>query len=120
MNRTLFSESPANDTDYKVCCAGFYEIAAVRFLLGDSWRPGGVGLTQEIAAAAGIEANARVLDIACGAGDSSRVLAGQLAAEVVGLDLSLPSLGLASQKFSNEPWWPHTSWAGGEAENTKM
>ncbi len=117
MNQALFGQAPANETDYKICCASFYEIAAVRFLLGDSWRPGGVVLTEEIAAAAGIEAKSMVLDIACGAGDSSRVLAGQLSAEVVGLDLSLPSLGLAQQKFAGEPWWPQTSWTGGEAEN---
>lgn len=44
-------------------------------------------------------------------------MAGELSAEVVGLDLSPSSLGLASQKFSQQPWWPLTSWTAGEAEN---
>ncbi len=117
MNQTLFTQEPANDTEYKISCAGFYEIAAVRFLLGESWRPGGIALTQEIAAAAGIQANAKVLDIACGAGDSSRIVAGELSAEAVGLDLSPSSLGFASQRFDQEPWWPLTSWTAGEAES---
>lgn len=56
------------------CCAAFYDRADVRALLGDSWHPGGVELTLDVAERLGLFESARVLDVACGNGTSLRAL----------------------------------------------
>src|SRR5438876_5477668 len=76
----------------KGCCAAVYEGEAVRFLLGGSWHPGGVRLSEEMARQAGISARDRVLDVACGRGASALAVAGRFGCSVVGVDLSAVAL----------------------------
>ena len=68
------------------CCAAFYDRPEVRFLLGDSWHPGGAALTLAQGAELDLTAGAKVLDVACGRGESLRVLRSRFAIEAVGLD----------------------------------
>lgn len=68
------------------CCAAFYDRPEVRFLLGDSWHPGGAALTLAQGAELDLTAGAKVLDVACGRGESLRVLRSRFAIEAMGLD----------------------------------
>ncbi|MFC4377349.1 class I SAM-dependent methyltransferase [Nocardia halotolerans] len=79
----------------KACCAQAYSRDAVALLLGDSYRPGGVGLTRHLAGALGIEAGDQVADIACGPGRTARLLAAEYAAQVEAIDLSAETVTTA-------------------------
>ena len=76
---------------YKACCATLYESDAIRYLLGDAMRPGGLALTREILEAASITQGAKVLDVACGSCDS-RDAVEALGATFYGIDLGLRNL----------------------------
>jgi len=80
----------------KQCCATFYGSDSARFLLGDSFHPGGTQLTHELADRLGLGRNFRVLDIASGRGTSALYLAEHFGCEVVGVDLSEENVRLAA------------------------
>ena len=85
----------ADALGYKACCATLYESDAIRYLLGDAMRPGGLPLTREILEAASITPGMKVLDVACGSGDS-RAAVEALGASYFGVDLGLRNLERAS------------------------
>lgn len=73
------------------CCAAFYGRPDVRYLLGDSFHPGGTRLTLALAKElvlpeSGDRARARVLDVACGRGTSLRAVVDAFPVGGVGLD----------------------------------
>jgi len=80
----------------KQCCTTFYGSDSARFLLGDSFHPGGTELTHELADRLGLGRNSRVLDIASGRGTSALYLAEHFGCEVVGVDLSEENVRLAA------------------------
>lgn len=73
--------------DVKACCASIYESEPVAWLLDGQLHPGGEALTRRTAQLAQIGAGDRVLDVASGRGDTARLLARELGANVVGLEL---------------------------------
>ena len=83
------------DATVKQCCATFYGSDSARFLLGDSFHPGGTQLTHELAQRLGLGPSSRVLDIASGRGTSALYLAEHFGCEVVGVDLSEENVRLA-------------------------
>lgn len=79
--------SPTGQTDdVKSCCATLYESDMARMLLGDSFHPGGLGLTKRLGDLLGLKPGMRVLDVASGKGESAIFLAQTFGCEVVGLD----------------------------------
>jgi SAM-dependent methyltransferase len=72
----------------KRCCARLYESDIARFLLGESFHPGGLGLTERLDILLGLNAGSRVLDVASGKGTSAYYLAERFGCEVVGIDYS--------------------------------
>ncbi len=90
MAETLLGAIPdLDDPDaVKACCAAIYESEAVRLLLGDSWHPGGTKLTEEIARQAGLSPSDRLVDVACGRGESALALVRGVGCSAVGVDLS--------------------------------
>lgn len=82
------------------CCAEFYELPIVGAVLGDSFHPGGATLTRELASAALISRDSRVLDVACGNGNSARLIAADCGAQVIACDYSLKNLHIASRTIS--------------------
>jgi arsenite methyltransferase len=70
----------------KQCCARLYESELARFLLGDSFHPGGLQLTGELGRMLGLSSASRVLDAACGKGTSAVFLAKEFGCEVFGID----------------------------------
>jgi arsenite methyltransferase len=74
--------------DVKACCATLYESDFARMLLGDSFHPGGLRLTQRLGDLLGIKAGTRALDVASGKGESAIFLAKRFGCNVVGIDFS--------------------------------
>lgn len=74
------------------CCANLYELPIVEQLLGQSFHPGGARLTRQLASASLISPRSEVLDVACGNGNSARVIAVDFGAAVTGCDYSALNL----------------------------
>lgn len=75
-------------TDPAPCCAGFYETDLVRFLLGESFHPGGSALTRRLGALAALHRGAHVLDLGSGRGGTGAALTRDFGCRVVSLDYS--------------------------------
>lgn len=72
----------------KQCCARLYESDLAKLLLGDSFHPGGLKLTEQLGTLLGLTPQSRVLDIASGLGASALFLAERFGCEVLGIDYS--------------------------------
>src|ERR1039458_8705360 len=70
----------------KQCCARLYESDLTRFLLGDSFHPGGLQMTGRLGRMLGLTPPSRVLDVACGKGTTAVFLAKEFGCEVFGVD----------------------------------
>lgn len=86
--------------ELKACCAGAYEQDWVSLLLGDSYHPGGVGLTRRLAERLGLRPGMRVLDVASGTGATALVLASEYDVDVKGVDRSPALVAEASRRAS--------------------
>lgn len=73
--------------EMKACCATAYDQDAVALILGESYHPGGLTLTRQLADALGIRAGQRALDVAAGRGATARLLATEYDAHVDAIDL---------------------------------
>jgi arsenite methyltransferase len=80
----------ATAEEVKSCCAAAYSSPAARFLLGDSFHPGGPALTTELIAALHVRPGSMVADVACGPGTSALQLARESGCNVIGIDLAPP------------------------------
>jgi arsenite methyltransferase len=76
--------------EIKACCVTAYSSAAARFLLGESFHPGGAALTSRLVNALHVGRGDLVVDVACGPGTSARQLAREAGCNVVGVDLAPP------------------------------
>ena len=83
--------------DIKSCCAQLYEQDFVRLLLGDSFHPGGLGLTTQLGQALVFKPGLRVLDGASGTGTSALHLAETFECEVVGVDYGGDNVRVANE-----------------------
>src|SRR5712692_6939598 len=72
--------------DIKACCATLYESDLARMLLGDSFHPGGLRLTERLGEKLALGPGKRVLDVASGQGESAIFLARRFGSEVIGID----------------------------------
>ena len=61
--------------EIKMCCAAAYQSEWATWLLGESFHPGGVALTEHLGRTLGLTPNMRVLDVAAGKGTSAIYLA---------------------------------------------
>lgn len=81
--------------EIKSCCAATYGSDVVAMLLGDSYHPGGLGLTRHLAGLLRLSPGATVLDVACGRGTTSLLLATEYGVRVHGVDLAPANVALA-------------------------
>jgi arsenite methyltransferase len=72
----------------KSCCAAAYGQDAVTLMLGESYHPGGLGLTRRLADGMRLRSGQRVLDVAAGPGVTARLLVAEYGVSVDGVDLS--------------------------------
>ena len=79
---------PTDTAGLKQCCANVYGSDAAKYLLGDSFHPGGLRLTGELASLLPLSPAATVLDVASGKGTSALFLAETFGCRVIGVDFS--------------------------------
>ena len=81
---------PASDLDTQpvgACCSIIYSHPLATWLIGESFHPGGLALTDELGRLAGLGPGQRLLDAGCGRGASTVHLAVSTGCEAVGLTL---------------------------------
>jgi len=98
------------------CCSELYELPIVVFLLGHSFHPGGPRLTRQLASTALVGPKTDVLDVACGNGNSARIVATSFGASVTGCDFSDINLQRAAVTSRSAKLEAHTSFVRGNAE----
>jgi len=79
---------PPKAVEIKICCARLYASDWAHLLLGDSFHPGGVALTERLGSFLNLEPGKRLLDVASGKGTSAIFLAQRYGCKVVGVDYS--------------------------------
>ena len=100
----------------KQCCARLYESDFAKMLLGNSFHPGGVKLTERLGTLLGLTAQSRVLDIASGKGTSALFLAERFGCEVLGIDYSGQNVEQASAAAAAKGMDSLVSFRKGDAE----
>lgn len=91
----------SNDISAACCCVEFYQLPITKFLLGESFHPGGLKLTHKMAKQLFLDRDSCVLDIASGQGTTSLFLAEHYGCHVTALDLSLQNLS-HTDKIANQ------------------
>ena len=102
--------------DVKSCCAAAYSTAAARFLLGDSFHPGGSELTSRLIRQLGVGSGSTVVDVASGLGTSALQLARELGCDVVGVELSPASVDAATKAAAEAGLDDQVRFVVGDAE----
>jgi len=102
--------------EIKTCCATFYQSDIIRLLLGDVLHPGGLELTGYLGTVVGLNAEDKVLDIACGRGASTVYLAKHFGCHVTGLDYGHDNILAAREYALNEKISHLTGFEEGDAE----
>jgi ubiquinone/menaquinone biosynthesis C-methylase UbiE len=87
-----------NNTELKSCCAAAYQTDFARLLLGDSFHPGGLRLTERLGNLLALSSRDHVLDVACGRGESAIFLATQFGCRVTGIDLGETNVAYATSR----------------------
>lgn len=83
--------------EVKACCSAAYGGAAARFLLGESFHPGGVALTRRLIKGLELSPGKVVVDVASGRGTSALLAAQETGCDAIGVDLSAANVAEASQ-----------------------
>lgn len=91
---------PTDSAGIKQCCANVYGSEAARYLLGESFHPGGLRLTEELASLLELSPSVAVLDVASGKGTTAFFLAEKFGCRVTGIDLSEQNISDARKEAS--------------------
>ena len=102
--------------DVKLCCATLYESDIARMLLGDSFHPGGLSLTNRLGELLGLKPGMRVLDVASGKGESAIFLAQTFGCEVTGLDFGTVNVEQATSRAKDAKVDSLVRFEAGDAE----
>jgi arsenite methyltransferase len=86
MDRRIDTPAGASADELKACCAAVYASDWARLLLGESFHPGGLALTERLGTLLDLGPDKRVLDIAAGQGSSAIFLAQRFGCEVIGVE----------------------------------
>lgn len=101
MKESQYPSRPVTDLavttteEVKSCCAALYETEWMRLLLGESFHPGGLKLTERLGRFLLLDPGMVVLDAACGRGDSALHLARTFGCRVIGVDLGADNVAAA-------------------------
>jgi arsenite methyltransferase len=106
-----------SETDtVKQCCARAYESDFARILLGDSFHPGGVRLTERLGVLLGLTSESRVLDVASGNGTSAFYIAERFGCRVTGIDYSARNVEAANAAANAKGLAERVRFQPGDAE----
>lgn len=106
----------AGAPEIKQCCAALYGSEAARFLLGESFHPGGVELTLELGELLELTADSRVLDVAAGRGTSAFAIAQRFGCRVTGIDLSAANVDEANARAATYGLAERVTFVAADAE----
>src|SRR5260370_32457990 len=112
--------NPASTEILKQCCAELYESDLAKVLLGDSFHPGGLRLTERLGSLLRLTADSRVLDVASGKGASAFFLAEQFGCHVVGVDYSSRNVANANELADTKGLAPRLRFERGDAEGLSL
>lgn len=90
------TEPTAAGATLKTCCATLYASDWARVLLGDSFHPGGLALTERLGTLLDLKPGQRVLDVAAGRGASAITLARRFGCAVVGMEYGATTVAEAN------------------------
>lgn len=117
MSRVLEATSA---TEIKSCCASLYESDWARLLLGDSFHPGGLALTERLGELLDLGPGQRVLDVAAGVGTSAIFLARRFDCEVVGVDYGPDIVAQATELAEESGLSDRVRFEQGDAERLRF
>ncbi len=106
--------------EVKSCCVTAYESDVAAMLLGESYHPGGLDLTLQLAKDAGVTAGTKVIDIASGTGASAFLLARELSARGHGIDLGAQNVEKATAKAAEQGLEEMVRFSVGDAEKIRF
>ena len=109
--------NPAESKSVKQCCAQLYESDFAKILLGDSFHPGGLRLTERLGELLQLTPGSAVLDVASGKGTTALFLAERFGCHVVGVDYSAQNVAGASQPASAKGLSSLVRFERGDAED---
>lgn len=116
MNRPAQTEG-VGATHVKQCCAQLYESDLAQWLLGDSFHPGGLKLTERLGSLLRLSPGDRVLDVACGRGTSAMFIAQHFGCEVVGIDYGCETVHAANAQAAAQGLSHRISFRQSDAES---
>jgi ubiquinone/menaquinone biosynthesis C-methylase UbiE len=113
------SEKPdvVNSQELKQCCARLYESDIVKLLLGESFHPGGLKLTERLGHLLQLSPKSRVLDVASGNGKSALFLAQRFGCDVVGIDYGKHNVEQANREAAARGLATRVRFQHGDAES---
>ena len=114
-NRAASNRSESAD-NIKQCCARLYESDFAKILLGDSFHPGGLALTERLGMLLELGPSSRVLDVASGTGNSAFFLVEGFACTVTGVDYSEQNVRAANELATNKGVTSSVRFEYGDAE----
>lgn len=101
----------------KESVAAVYETDTFNSFLKDILHPGGLELTRRAAGIALVNENSKVLDMACGKGESSLLLVEEYGCSVVGIDISDKKTTLAQSRARARGLYGRVKFITADAEN---
>jgi len=104
----------------KQCCTQLYESDLAKMLLGDSFHPGGLRLTERLGVLLSLTPDSRVLDVASGAGASAFFLAERFGCQVVGIDYGSQSVAQANKLAAAKGPASRVRFEHGDAERLRF
>ena len=103
-------------TAVKQCCANLYESDLARALLGDSFHPGGLKLTERLGQLLQLGERSRFLDVASGRGTSALFLAEKFGCTIIGLDYGKQNVGVANESAAERGFSSRVRFEHADAE----
>jgi len=107
---------PASTEILKQCCAELYESDLAKILLGDSFHPGGLRLTERLGSLLQLTPESRVLDVASGKGSSAFFLAERFGCHVIGVDYGSQNVAKANELADPQGLASRVRFERGDAE----
>ncbi|MCE7737207.1 MAG: methyltransferase domain-containing protein [Candidatus Heimdallarchaeota archaeon] len=91
-----------DEDNFYSCCTNFYESDIVKFLLGESFHPGGKEITLMLARTLNLKPGNTIIDIACGLSTSLMQIIPKFHVFGVGIDLSYKNLSIAISRVKTK------------------
>ena len=112
--------APPNAAEVKQCCARLYESEIVRRLLGDSFHPGGIALTERLGVLLALSPGSLVLDAASGNGTSALFLTQRFGCRVVGVELGAENVARATAEADRRGFADRVRFRVGDTEQLPL